>query len=239
LIENQTIIKGDFMSKFLTFLVAGALVVSCASKDNKKLEEREHENIARDYLVVDASSNTRPGWIEDAEVWARNHSKDTNKFSYFSYETDPKVSRNISCNLAKANAKSDIAGEITTFIDKQLGASTQGNANIDENNPQIESLREYVENTLTEKIQALIHGAHVEKTYWEKRKYLKDKGAKKDFTAWTCGVFLRMPTESLKRAIDEAANHVAGRNDDPETKETVRKALKDASENFIKAKRGE
>lgn len=227
------------MSKFLTFLVVGALTVSCATKDNKKLEEREHENIARDYIVVDASSNSRPGWIEDAEVWSRNHNKDTNKYSFFSYETDPKVSRNISCNLAKANAKSDIAGEITTFIDKQLGASTQGNANIDENNPQIQSLREYVENTLTEKVQALIHGAHIEKTYWEKRKYQKEKGAKKDFTAWICAVYLRMPSESLKRAIDEAANHVAGRTDDPETKDTVRKALKDASENFVKAKRGE
>lgn len=227
------------MKKFLSLLMIAAVTVSCATKDDRKLEEREHEEIARDYLVRDASSKFRPGWIEDAELWSRNHSKDTSKFRYFSYETDPKVSRNISCNLAKANARTDIAGEITTFIDKQLGASTQGNANIDENNPNIQELREYVENTLAEKIQALIHGAAVEKTYWEKRAYMKDKGAKKDFTAWTCAVFIRMPSERLKRAIDEAANHVVKRADDPETKDAVRKAMDDASSNFVKAKRGE
>lgn len=227
------------MKKLLMLMMMLGLVVSCATKDDRELEEREHEGISRDYVVKDASSNFRPGWIEDAELWSRNHSKDTAKFRYFSYETDPKVSRNISCNLAKANARADIAGEITTFIDKQLGASTQGNANIDENNPHIESLREYVENTLAEKVQALIHGAAIEKTYWEKRAYMKDKGAKKDFTAWTCAVYVRMPSERLKRAIDEAANHVVKRADDPEAKDAVRKAMKDASNNFVKAKRGE
>lgn len=227
------------MKKILTLLMIAGITVSCATKDDRKLEEREHEEIARDYLVRDASSKFRPGWIEDAELWSRNHSKDMEKYRYFSYETDPKVSRNISCNLAKANARADIAGEITTFIDKQLAASTQGNANIDENNPHIQALREYVENTLSEKVQALIHGAAIEKTYWEKRAYLKDKGAKKDFTAWTCAVFIRMPGERLNRAIDEAANHVVKRADDPETKEAVRKAMNDASKNFAKAKRGE
>ena len=227
------------MKKLLMLFVIGAVTVSCATKDNRELEEREHEEIARDYLVRDASSSKRPGWIEDAELWSRNHSKDTKKFRYFSYETDPKVSRNISCNLAKANARTDIAGEIKTFIDKQLGASTQGNANIDENNPNIQALREYVENTLAEKIQALIHGAAVEKTYWEKRAYLKEKGAKKDFTAWTCAVYIRMPSERLKRSIDEAANHVMKRADDPETKDAVRKAMKEASKNYVKAKTGE
>lgn len=227
------------MKNFLLLMLIATVSVSCATKDNRELEEREHEGIARDYDVRDASSKFRPGWIEDAELWARNHSKDVEKYRYFSYETDPKVSRNISCNLAKANARADIAGEITTFIDKQLAASTQGNANIDENNPNIQALREYVENTLSEKVQALIHGAAVEKTYWEKRAYQKAKGAKKDFTAWTCGVFIRMPTKRLNAAIDEAANHVVKRADDPETKEAVRKAMDDASKNFVKAKRGE
>lgn len=227
------------MNKLLNLLLISSVVVSCATKDNRELEEREHTNISRDFIVRDASSNKRAGWIEDAELWSRNHNKNTEKYRYFSYETDPKVSRNISCNLAKANAKADIAGEITTFIDKQLAASTQGNANIDENNPQIQALREYVENTLSEKIQALIHGAAVEKTYWEKRSYLKEKGAKKDFTAWTCAVYIRMPSDRLNKAIDEAANHVVKRADDPETKEAVRKAMDDASKNFIKAKRGE
>ena len=217
------------------------LISACSSskKDDRELEEREHEDIEREYVVTNASSKIRPGWIEDAEVWARNHSKETKVYRYFSYETDPGVSRSVSCEKAKARAKSDIAGEITTFIDRSLGQSRGGQSTIDENNPRVQALREYVESTLTEKVQALIHGASIEKTYWEKRKYLKKLGAKRDFKAYTCAVFVRMPVKNLNRAIDEASMHVSKQADDPETKEIVKNALKDAKENFNKAKRGE
>lgn len=228
------------MKKLFGFLILTTLLATgCSSTKKEEMpEDREHEDIKRDYEVKDASSQKRPGWVEDAEVWAKGHGKDTKKFRFFSFETEPKVSRSISCNIAKANARADIAGEIATFIDKSLTTATEGNANIDENNPQIESLKQYVENTLAEKIQALIHGAAVEKTYWEKRKYLKKLGAKKDFTGWTCAVFLRIPSERLNTAIDEAANFVV-KKADPEIREKVKKAMNDASTNFVKAKAGE
>lgn len=215
------------------------LLFSCATKDNRKLEEVEHEEMEKDYVVQDASSKIRPGWIEDAGVWSRNHSKETDKYRFFSFETEPKVSRKISCDLAKANAKSDIAGEIATFIDKSLASSQTGDASIDENNPQIQALREYVENTLAEKVMALIHGAAIEKTYWEKRKYMKEKGAKKDYVAYTCAVYVRMPIKSLEAAIEEAANHVVNKVDDPEAKANVKKALSNLNENFQKASSGQ
>ena len=77
------------------------------------------------------------------------------------------------------------------------------------------------------------------KTYWEKRDYKAELGAKRDFKAYTCGVFIRMNSRSLANAVDEAANYVAGKTADPEAKAAVRKALQDASTNFEKAKRGE
>jgi len=227
------------MKKLLALLALLGLV-SCSSskKDDRELEEREHEEIEREYIVKDASSKIRPGWIEDPEVWAKNHSKDMKRYRFFSYETEPKVSRNIACKLAKANVKTDIAGEIATFIDQQLGSSQEGNASIDENNPEVKALREFVENTLAEKIQALIHGAAIVKTYWEKRFYQEKKGAKKDFKAYTCAVFIRMDSERLAKAVDRAAQLAAGSVDDPETKQNVKNALKNASEEFSKAKRG-
>lgn len=219
-------------------LLATTFMIGCASKE-RKTTEREHEDIQRDYVVRDSSSNVRPGWIEDAEVWAKNHGKNVNKYRYFSFESGPKVSRKISCDIAKANARADIASEIATFIDKSLATSEAGNASIDENNPHVQALREYVENTLAEKTQALIHGAAVEKTYWEKRQYLQERGAKRDFKAYTCAAFIRIESKRLKKAVDAAANFVSNATDDPETKENVKKALKDASDNFIKAKKGE
>ena len=225
---------------FLLFMATLVFMTGCSStKDEKELKEKEHEEIQRDFVVRDASSGARPGWIEDAELWAKQYGKDTTQFRFFSFETGAQINRVMACNDAKANAKSNIAGEIATFIDKSFASSTEGQTNIDENNPQIQALRSYVENTLAEKIQALIHGAAVIKTYWEKRRYLKEKGAAKDFTAYTCGALVRMGGKRLKEAIDEAANHVVSQADDPETKANVKKALENASENFVKAKRGE
>jgi len=227
------------MALVMSLLALLVLGVGCSStKKEKELQEVEHEHLKKDYEVRDASSNTRPGWVEDAEVWAKEYGKDTTQYRFFSFETEPKVSREIACNLAKANTKADIAGEIATFIDKQLGASQEGNASVDENNPNVKGLREFVENTLAEKIMALIHGASIVKTYWEKRAYIQKLGAKKDYTAYTCAVFLRIPTKSLQKAIDEAANHTVNATDDPATKENVKNALKGASENFVKAKQG-
>lgn len=224
---------------FLYFSVLTLLASCGSSQKEREVEEKENTEIQREYIVKDASSNFRPGWIEDPEVWARDKGKDIKMDRYFSYETEPKVSRNIACNIAKANVKADIAGEIATFIDKQLATSTQGNASVDENNPNMQPLREYVENTLAEKVQALIHGAAIVKTYWEKRDYKAELGAKRDFKSFTCAVLIRMNSKALAKAVDEAANYVAGKADDPETKATVRKALQDASKNFEMAKKGE
>ena len=226
------------MKKILTsfFLLS---LVACSSAP-KKVEERpvedvKNNNIKKEYEVRDASSNFRPGWIEDAEVWAKQNEKETDKNRFF----EPKVTRGAACDLAKANARVDIASEITTYIEKSLGTSQEGNASVDLNNPKLAPLKEYMENTLAEKIQSMIHGAEVVKTYWEQREYKKSLGAKDDFKAYTCAVLIRMDAERLKKSVDEAASFVVKQVEDPETKENVKKALQNVSDNFAKARRGE
>ncbi len=213
------------------------LIQACSS--SKKIKDVDNsETIKKDYEVRDASSTIRPGWIEDATVWAEENKKNTDKFRYFSYETEPKVSRRFACDASKANIKSDIAGEITTYIEKSLGSSQEGDASIDENNPEVVALREFVENTLAEKVQGLIIGAQIRKSYWEKRKYLKRLGAAKDFTGYTCATLIRMPKSRIQDAMDRASKIVEDKVDDPATKENVKNALKKAEENMLKAKKG-
>ena len=50
-------------------LVLLALLIGCSS--NPKYGNKEHQHIQKDYIVRDASSNYRPGWIEDANGWAK------------------------------------------------------------------------------------------------------------------------------------------------------------------------
>jgi hypothetical protein len=232
------------MKKILTsaFLLT---LVACSSTPKKEpiverpLEEVKHTEIKKEYEVRDASSNFRPAWIEDAEVWAKQNEKDLDKMRYFSYETEPKVLRSAACDIAKANVRVDIAGEISTFIQKTLGTTQEGNASIDMNNPKLSPLKEYMENTLAEKIQAMVHGASIVKTYWEQREYKVSLGSKEDYKAFTCAVLIRMEADRLKKSVDEAANFVVKRVDDPEAKETVKKALQNVSDDFVKARRGE
>lgn len=224
--------------KFVTIALAAlALVAGCSSK--RKVKEVDNsETIQRDYLVRDASSNFRPAWIEDVETWAEQEKKDGN-WRWFAFETEPKVNREMACNLAKANARADVAAEITTFIQKRLAASEEGAAAIDPNNPKTQPLRDYVSNTLAEKVQSLVHGAAVARTYWEKRDFQKKMGAKKDHVGYTCAVLVRIDAKVLKNAVEKAAEEVVKKADDPGTKENVKKALETIDEDFLQARRGE
>jgi hypothetical protein len=224
------------MKKIVLMLALTSLMVSCGSKDKKK-ELKEVDNsstIQRDYIVRDASSNIRPAWVYEAKEWAQAKNRNVKKYRYFSFETEPKVNREIACNLASANAKANIAGEITTFISKTLGSSQEGQASIDQNNPDIQALRSFVENTLASKVQALITGAGVVKKYWEKRNYKLDLGAKKDYYGFTCAVLVRMDRARLTKAIDRAARILDKKSDDPKTKANVKNAIREAKENFSK-----
>ncbi|MCK5074260.1 MAG: hypothetical protein KAQ98_12590 [Bacteriovoracaceae bacterium] len=232
------------MKFIISMLIIMVFVCGCASHKQKLPDEQKYKEIQRDYIVSDhsrTSGDLRPGWIDNPQLWAKEHKGDfdTTKYTYFAYETDPKASRKLSCQLARSYARVDIASEIATFIDKSLAESDEGSVAIDENNPQTRGLRNFVENTLAEKIQALIHGSRPLKIHWEKRKYKKKFGAKRDFTAYTCAAFIRMDNGRLKDAIDEAANFVSEEADDPATKANVKKALENVEEKFVKAKNGE
>ena len=214
-----------------------AFLAACSSAPEKTLTEEKHEDLQRDYRVVDASSQKRPGWIEDAQQWAKENGHQVETYRFFSFETDPKTNRELACSLAKANARVDVAAEITTFIQKSLGYSTEGAPSVDGmNTPQ---LREFVENTLAEKVQAMLHGVSVIKSYWEKRNYDVSLGAPGNYSAYTCAVLLRMEASALKNAINKAAQDVVKAADDPDTKANVKEALKNIDQDFLKARAGE
>ncbi len=224
-------------------LLALLIVIgSCSSSGPKKKEMERVDNketMSKDFVVRNASSRYRPTWIEDPIQWAINEELDRKKYRYFSFETDAKGSREMACNLATANAKANVAGEITSFITKNLGASQQGEASIDHNNPEIAPIREYVETTLTEKVQGLIVGASIINTYWEKRNYLEKLGAVKNYIGYTCAVLVRMDSQRLDQAMNLAMKEVLGQAGDPDSKETVKKALEKANEEYKQKTRGD
>jgi hypothetical protein len=233
------------MKKLAIVVMMMTIMASCSSEKKKPTEEDrplevvKHTEIQKEYEVRDASSNFRPAWIEDAEVWAKQNEKDLNKNRFFSFETEPKVTRSVACDIAKANVNADVASEISNFIDKTFAQSTEGNASVNLNDPKLAALREYMSTNLSQKVQSLIHGAAIVKTYWEQREYKKSLGSKEDFKAYTCAVLIRMDAERLKKSVEDAASFVAKKVEDKEMKQKVEKALENVSDNFIKARKGE
>jgi hypothetical protein len=224
------------MNKIFISIVVLATLASCGSskKKERELEEREHTQIQRPYIVRDALSTIRPGWIEDAEVWARSHENfDLNKFRYFSYETEPKATREVACKMAEQEFRTGIAAEISTFIDKSLTTTLEGDASIDMNNPEVKALEQYVDEVLVSKVSGTVNGAAVLKSYWEYRQYLQKQGAKKDFNAYTCAVFGRISVQNLEDAIKRSVDLVKGQAKG-DLKAKVEAALKNAESNFIK-----
>lgn len=222
------------MKKLILLLALFGVAISCGSskKEERELEEREHEEIQRDYIVVDASSNYRPGWVEDAELWANEtEGHDTKTNRYFSFETDPKTSRTAACKLAKSQVNLNIAGEISTFIDRTLATTMEGDSSIDPNNPQVKDLQQYMDESLVEKVVSEINGAATIKLYWEKRQYKENLGAKKDYQAFVCSVLVRMNAKNLAEAVAKASSLVENRAG-PDLKARVKEALKNADEKF-------
>lgn len=228
------------MKKLLGILIITTLVASCSSKKKKsKIKEEDNsETIQKDYIVRNASHSIRPIWVVDATEWAEDNNR-SNKFRYFSYETGPMKNRELACHKANANAKVYIAGMITTFIQKTFGETSEGKAVINENNPKTSGIRGYIDNTLAEKVQALIYGADTIKTYWEKRHYQKELGAKKNYYGYSCGALVRIKKSQLKSLIAKAKEGIENETDDPEMKEKVREALEDVEDDFVKARNGE
>jgi hypothetical protein len=224
--------------KFLLTLMMVLVLTACGSKE-KKIKDQEHEDLKKSYQVTDSSSDLRPGWIEDAELWAKQRNLDTETFRYFSHETVPNVDRAIACSMAKAKVKSDIAGEITTFIEESLAQYKEGGTELDLNNPQLAPMKEFVEQSLAQKTMALIHGAAIDKQYWEERKYQEDMGAAKDFRAFTCAVLVKMNGQDLQKLVKRASDFVVQQATDPEVKAKVEKALEKVDQNFIEARRGQ
>ncbi len=221
-------------------LVALFLIVfiwGCSTSE--KVEEEVHEHLKRNYEVRDATSKIRPGWIQKPMVWAKQKELDVKKFRFFSFETSPNADKDIACNLAKANVRVDIAGEISSFINKKLTSKEAGDTFIDENDPQKKDILHFVSNVLVEKIKTQINGASVVETYWEKRQYMESLGAKKDFVAYTCATLVRMEEDLIRRAVEDARNKVVNQAKKSGDAQEVEKILKNAPEEFSSPKMGE
>jgi hypothetical protein len=203
--------------RILFMLLSIGILVGCSSR-----------SFERDYKVVDASHEDIPEWIEDLDEWLDDEEDDYKKNRYYIYTTEAKNSRSTACEIAKARTASSVAAEISTFIKQSFAQSKHGDPTIKN-----AKLSEYIQDDLAKEVQAFIVGAQNYKTYWEKRRFLKEEGAKKDWDGWTCSNLIKISKANLKKAFERSEKKLATKSD-PKLKETIQRIMKEASEAYTK-----
>ena len=108
----------------------------------------------------------------------------------------------------------------------------RGKSSIDENNPEVKALQEQISDELASSINMSIYGAKVRKTYWEKRFYQEDLGAKRDYNAYTCAALIQIPRGNLNRGIETVTKKLETVAREKMSREEVRKAVARAKEDL-------
>ena len=204
------------MSKTLGLMILILGVSSCA------------RTLEKDYRVVDASKDEVPEWVSDLDEWLDDEEEedDFKSHKYYIYSTEPKSSQSMSCELAKAKAASSAAAEISTYIKNSLAQSVHGDPNGKKSD-----LSEYIQNNLLKEVEASLVGAQIYKTYWEKRRFEKEKGALKDWDGYVCTSLIKVSKEQLKIAFERTQKALESKVNNS-AKEEVKNLLEKASKKY-------
>ena len=201
--------------KLLWILFSFILVIGCSSR-----------SLEKDYKIVDSSHEELPEWVEDLDEWLEDEEEDFKKNRYYIYETEAKNSRSTACEIAKARSASSVAAEISTFIKQSFAQSKTGDPTATN-----AKLAEYVNDSLAKEVQANVVGAQSYKVYWEKRRFLKEKGAKKDWDGYVCTSLVKISKANLKRAFERVQESLELKATS-EAKANVTQILKSAQEAY-------
>ena len=202
--------------KITIYLFAVLLLIGCG------------RTLKKDYKVVDASKQETPEWVEDLAEWVDDEedSDEVKKHKYYVYTSEAKNQRQMACEIAKAKTASTVAAEISTYIKDTLAQSVHGDPT-----KKGGKLAEYVQNDLYKEVQATIVGARVYRTYWEKRRFLKEEGAKENWDGFVCSSLIKVPKANILRAFSRAEKKLVAKADD-KAKEQVKKMMKEAAEKY-------
>ena len=90
---------------------------------------------------------------------------------------------------------------------------------------------------LFKEVKATVTGIQEYRKYWEKRRFLKDEGASKNWDGFVCSVLVKVPKSQLKKAFARTEDMLIKQSSNS-AKDQVSKIMeKAAKEHFEKAKK--
>jgi hypothetical protein len=213
--------------KTLNILLVTTLIIflgACSSvqKAEKPTAAPEVERDFKiDYVLINASEEERPKWLLSPMLSDDSDKRDNHR--YFVSEGSHSQKR-LCLKSSEARANARIAGEITQFIKNTYSEATQGDE---------DDVTSYMQEQLTQEIQSFVVGAQTSRTYWEKRRYEKERGATRNQVKYACFALVRMKKENLNKMIQMARKKILRSIDEPEVKKKTEKAIRDVEKKFM------
>lgn len=167
------------MKKHLVTLSAICMLSACAGFEP-------------DYVVRDASETSVPSWTVQKKAHKADSSPDTKEYRYFVSDAH-NVNQRLCLKAAETRATQKVASEVAQEIMSRFE---------EKNKSEDDAATSKLKDKVQQNIQVNLHGTAVVGKYWEKRNYLKEKGAEKDYTAYKCDVAVKIKKTALAEAIE-------------------------------------
>lgn len=175
------------MNKKITLLAFATILASCSSK------------FKPDYVIIEASQDKKPVWINDLSKYEKNKNNDSQKYKYFISESES-INKRLCEQSAVANVNKKISAEISNEINNTFTSS----AEVQENNDIL--IEDYKKENMTSLVRNKLSGVEIKESYWEKRKYITELGAEKEKLVYICYQLARVKKDFHDKIINEMVN---------------------------------
>jgi len=192
------------MKKSLLTVALGLSLVACSG-------------IKKDYIVTDASYLPQPKWVKKGKYKASK----SDEYKYFISSGD-NVSKRLCEKTANARANLVVSQEIAQSIDDAYKNTINSNGN-----EATESASEKLQQT----VKLYLAGVENEESYWEKRQYLKKKGATEDLTKYQCYSLVKMKKTNYNNAVSKSVDKMMSSLDVENKKEVAETIKNEVMEN--------
>lgn len=173
--------------KKVLFLTLPMLLTACFSK------------YAPDYIIIDASQEDKPEWVENLKKYEKSKNANTEEYKYFVSNAES-INKLLCEQSAIANTNRSISAEISNEIISTFTSNTEA----EETNDLL--ITDSKKQELTSMVRNKLSGVELEESYWEKRKYSYELGADKEKLVYVCYQLAKVKKDRHDKIVNEMLN---------------------------------
>ncbi len=168
------------------------VLASSCSTNQGSFKRREVLEKGVEYSIVNAAQPLRPIWLKYPHKNRKNLPDRREGNLYFSFESGPKISKEIACNIVRVFASDDFAERILKFY---LSSKSE-----DELSLEIQTI---LATDGLEVFKRNFKSSRILLSYWEARLYPPKIGDTEEIEGYTCGLWVEVSEKLLVGSLEE------------------------------------